>query len=141
MSTEVDLLQHLLATLAYRTQKVLRDAPQSFASFQVGQGVRTPHEILAHMRGVLTFALGLYEGKPSDHVPEDDFGNEVIRFFRVLDELSNKLAEAGIPPATDAKRLLQGPFADAMTHAGQLAMLRRLDGLPVPPENFHEADI
>lgn len=30
----------------------------------------------------------------------------------------------------------QGPLADAMTHAGQLAMLRRLHGVPVPSENF-----
>jgi len=36
---------------------------------------------------------------------------------------------------------LQGPFSDAMTHAGQLAMLRRLAGHPVPPENFIAADI
>jgi hypothetical protein len=28
-----------------------------------------------------------------------------------------------------------------MTHAGQLAMLRRLAGTPVPPENFIAADI
>jgi hypothetical protein len=40
-----------------------------------------------------------------------------------------------------APRLLQGPFSDAMTHAGQLAMLRRLAGSPVAPENFIVAAI
>jgi len=30
---------------------------------------------------------------------------------------------------------------DAMTHAGQLAMLRKLAGCPVPPENFIMAKI
>ena len=39
------------------------------------------------------------------------------------------------------ERLLQGPFSDAMTHAGQLAMLRRFAGAPVPPEDFSRADI
>ena len=39
------------------------------------------------------------------------------------------------------ERMLQGPFSDAMTHAGQLAMLRRLAGNPVPPENFIVAKI
>jgi hypothetical protein len=39
------------------------------------------------------------------------------------------------------ERLLQGPFSDAMTHAGQLALLRRLAGAPVPPENFIVANI
>jgi hypothetical protein len=37
---------------------------------------------------------------------------------------------------TTPKQLLPGPFSDAMTHAGQLAMLRRLHGDPVPPEDF-----
>ena len=40
-----------------------------------------------------------------------------------------------------AERLLQGPFADAMTHAGQLALLRRLAGTPVAPEDFSTAEI
>jgi len=37
--------------------------------------------------------------------------------------------------------LLQGPLSDAMTHAGQLAILWRLAGSPIPPENFVFADI
>ena len=39
-----------------------------------------------------------------------------------------------------AEQLLQGPFSDAMTHAGQLLLLRRLAGIPVAPENFIGAD-
>ena len=33
------------------------------------------------------------------------------------------------------------PFSDAMTRAGQLALLRRMSGSPIPPENFTFADI
>jgi hypothetical protein len=37
--------------------------------------------------------------------------------------------------------MLQGPFADAMTHVGQIALLRRLADSPVPSENFIYADV
>ncbi|MEO8622674.1 MAG: hypothetical protein ABI625_16505 [bacterium] len=40
------LLQHFLAALAYRTQKALRGAPAGFATFQAGDNVRTPSELV-----------------------------------------------------------------------------------------------
>ncbi len=70
-----------------------------------------------------------------------DFQSEIDRFHRKLEALAQHL-EAGTPfGETTPERLLQGPFSDAMTHAGQLAMLRRLSGSPVPPENFIVADV
>ena len=36
---------------------------------------------------------------------------------------------------------MQGPIADALTHTGQLAMLRRLAGCPIRGENFYIAAI
>jgi hypothetical protein len=39
------------------------------------------------------------------------------------------------------EQLLQGPLADAMTHIGQLAILRRLASSPIPKESFDEAVI
>ena len=41
---------------------------------------------------------------------------------------------------TDEK-LFQGPIADALTHVGQLAMMRRAAGAPVKGENYFVADI
>ena len=38
-------------------------------------------------------------------------------------------------------RLLAGPIADAMTHVGQLALLRRMAGVPTIGENYFAADI
>ena len=46
MSVERTMLRHLLAALAYRTQKALRDAPEGFADFRAGQDVRTPAELV-----------------------------------------------------------------------------------------------
>ena len=56
------MLRHFLAALAYRTQKALRDAPATFADFNAGSGVRTPHWLVLHMDSVLGYALTHFEG-------------------------------------------------------------------------------
>ncbi len=135
------MLHHFLAALAYRTQKALRDAPESFADFDAGSQVRTPHWLVMHMTSVLGYALTHFEG--GEYWPErlPDFDSEVRRFHGTLEQLAKHL-KAGTPfRNTTPERMLQGPFSDAMTHAGQLAMLRRLSGSPVPPENFIVAEI
>ena len=68
------------------------------------------------------------------------FDEEVERLHEILDDLSAQLATADLADGLP-DRLLQGPLSDAMSHAGQLAMLRRLAGSPVPPENFIVARI
>ncbi|MDX1384838.1 MAG: hypothetical protein R3190_14390, partial [Thermoanaerobaculia bacterium] len=135
------MLRHFLAALAYRTQKAFRGAPGSFAAFEAGNRVRTPHDLLLHMTSVLGYALTFFEG--GSYRPEklDDFDAEVERFHGKLVALARHLEEGTPLRGTTPERMLQGPFSDAMTHAGQLAMLRRLAGAPVPPENFIVADI
>jgi hypothetical protein len=59
----------------------------------------------------------------------------------MLADLSGRLERGQPLNGIREEQLLQGPFADAMTHAGQIAMLRRLHGSPVSPENFIVADI
>ncbi len=141
MDDERRLLRHFLAALAYRTQKALRGAPDDFGGFRALPGLRTPSELLRHMTSVLGYARTHFEGgtyRP-DRLPS--LQEEIDRFHAMLADLARHL-EAGTP-LRDAtwERLLQGPFSDAMTHAGQLAMLRRLAGAPVPPENFIVAAI
>lgn len=135
------LLRHFLAALAYRTQKALRDAPASFASFRVARQVRTPHELVRHMSGVLNYARTFFGGSPAllDTLPE--FGAEVARLHQIIEELGEHLRVGTPLREVTPEQLLQGPFADAMTHAGQLTLLRRLAGAPVPPENFVFAEI
>jgi len=141
MDDERRMLRHFLAALAYRTQKALRGAPDSFAGFAAGNQVRTPHELVCHMDGVLGYAATFFTGgryRPPWH---DDFAEQVRGFHHRLEVLAGHL-EAGTPlRGTTPRQLLQGPLADAMTHAGQLALLRRLAGSPVPPENFIVADV
>jgi len=135
------LLRHFLAALAYRTQKALRDAPVGFDSFRAAPRLRTPHELVAHMESVLGYARTVFIGGAYKQSPLADFKAEVMRFHRTLEDLAGHL-ENGTPfQAVTPEQLLQGPFSDAMTHAGQLAMLRRLAGAPVAPENFIYADV
>jgi hypothetical protein len=135
------LLRHTLATLAYRGGKTLRGAPGTFAGFRAAEETRTPAEILAHIGDLLDWALSLAKGKQawnnSQPLPWDE---EVQRFHAGLTALDAFLA-SDAPLACTAEKLFQGPIADALTHIGQIAMLRRMAGSPVRPENYFQAEI
>jgi hypothetical protein len=141
MDAQRALLKHFLATVAYRTQKALRGAPNSFADFRAGVNLRTPHEIIWHMTGVLGYARTFFQAGVWQPGRLDDFGAEVVRFHLVLEDLGSLLERETPSNGISPEQLLQGPLADAMTHVGQLAMLRRLAGSPVPSENFVYAAI
>jgi hypothetical protein len=137
MDEKRQLLRHFLAALAYRTQKALRGAPADFDSFHAAADVRTPAQILCHMTSVLGYARTCFVGGSYHPASLPSLQEEVERFHDLLADLARHI-ESGSPlrEGMTAERLLQGPFADAMTHAGQLALLRRLAGSPVAPENF-----
>ncbi len=136
------LLRHFLAALAYRTQKALREAPADFGSFRAADGVRTPAELIWHMTSVMGYACTCFVGGHFNPLPLQTLEDEVARFHGILQDLAQHLeSDAPLLAEISFERLLQGPFSDAMTHAGQLAMLRRLSGSPVPPESFVDADI
>lgn len=130
------LLRHFLAALAYRTQKALRDAPEGFGSFRAAPKVRTPHELVGHMNSVLGYATTFFLGGSYHVPPMPTLDDEIARFHRTLAELARLVAVESEWRNIAPEQLLQGPLSDAMTHAGQLALLRRLAGAPVPPENF-----
>jgi hypothetical protein len=137
------LLKHFLAAIAYRTQKALRDAPQHYPHFAAGHQVRTPVEILRHMTSLMGYARTLFIGGtyPVKPAPLPTFADEIKRFHDVLADVG-RLVTAGTPLGEIShQQPLQGPFADVMTHVGQLALLRRLADAPVAPENFVYADI
>lgn len=136
------LLQHFLAALAYRTTKALNDAPAGFGDFLAAPGMRTPAEIVRHMTGVLGAARAAFIGRREPLEPLPTLEAETQRFSERLEALSRDFAsESDLSEDTSMEQLLQGPLADAMTHTGQLAMLRRLAGSPIAAENFMRADI
>jgi len=133
---ERKMLRHFLAALAYRTQKAIRGASPDFPRFRAAPAVRTPHELINHMTSVLGYATTFFVGGAYRPEPLPDFAAEVDRFHEMLARLGAHIANPAGWATITAQQLLQGPLSDAMTHAGQLAMLRRLAGDPVPPENF-----
>lgn len=141
MSESRRLLRHFLAALAYRTQKALRGAPEDFADFRAGTNARTPKELVWHMTSVIGYARTMLHGGSFDPPAIPGFAAEVERFHATLEALRDDFGNPALTAAISDQQFLQGPLADAMTHAGQLAMLRRLAGSPVASENFIFANI
>ena len=135
------LLRHTLATLAYRAEKVLREAPDGFADHRLAPAARTPLEIVGHLGDLMEWALRTAQGHwvwKAESICE--WNAEVDRFYAALSALDQFLA-SDAPLGHPANVIFQGPIADALTHVGQLAMLRGMAGLPVRPESYGRAHI
>jgi hypothetical protein len=134
-------LRHTLATLAYRGGKAVRGAPESFSGFQASPGSRTAGQILAHVGDLLDWGLSIAKGQQrwQDSAPQS-WADDVARFHAGIAAFDEYLA-SGQPVAAPDEQLFQGPVADALTHVGQIALLRRLAGTPIRGENYFRADI
>ena len=136
-----EMLRHTVATLAYRGAKAVRDAPESFASFKASPTTRAPSEILAHIGDLLDWALSIAKGNETWHNSEPlPWNEEVGRFHAALASYDEYLGSGNELSAT-CERMFQGPIADALTHVGQLTMLRRIAGEPIKGENYSRAKI
>ncbi|HWC76793.1 MAG TPA: hypothetical protein VG778_04995 [Blastocatellia bacterium] len=134
-------LRHALATLAYRAAKTLRDAPPEFSGFRAGEGSRSAGEILAHMCDLLDWVLSQAEGKErwNNSTPQS-WSEDSERFFAAAKAFDDYLA-SGADLHKPPEKLFQGAIADALTHTGQIALLRRLAGARVRAENYSKATI
>jgi hypothetical protein len=136
-----EMLRHAVATLAYRGGKALRGMPAECAGFCPSEGCRTPLDLLAHIGDLLDWALSIAQGrgewKPSKPSSWDVEGK---RFFAGLKALDDYLASEQSLQAP-VEKLFQGPVADALTHVGQLAIVRRMAGSPIRGESYFAADI
>ena len=134
------VLRHLAATLAYRAAKVLRDSPTGFGAATVGAATRRPVQIVAHMADLMAWAVTLARGEYTWCAGgTNDWDTEVRRFFDGLAALDRELAATAFGGSVE--KLIQGPLADALTHVGQLSMLRGMIGAAVRPESYARADI
>lgn len=138
----IQLLRHTVATLAYRAEKVLRDVPDGFATMRVSENSRTALEILSHLGDLVEWA-GRFAGGERRWVAGPlpvTWADGVSRFFEGLEVLDAALGD-GDPSVYSAEALFQGPIADALTHVGQLALLRGVAGAPIRPESYARAKI
>jgi hypothetical protein len=136
-----EMVRHAVATMVYRGAKTLRDAPADFGAFRVKPGSRTPVEIVAHMGDLCDWALSMAKGQEIwRSSPPQEWDREVARFYASVKEFDAYIASTS-SNACPLERLFQGPIADAISHVGQLAMLRHLFGVPIKGENYFKADI
>jgi hypothetical protein len=136
-----ELLRHTLATLAYRGGKAVRHAPEGFADFQAGEGVRAPVQILAHIGDLMDWGLSIAQGRRAWHDSKPlPWAQEAERFFAALKKFDDFLASSE-PVQASIEKIFQGPVADALTHVGQINILRRLAQSPVKGESYYEAAI
>ena len=141
MDEKRSLLRHIVATIAYRGGKAVRGAPASFAAYSPDGSPRTAGRILAHVGDLFDWALSQARGAEAwnDSTPLE-WDREAERFFATLQRFDDLLA-SDAPLAVPPERLFQGALADALTHIGQLAMLRRLAGEKIRGENYSRAEI
>jgi len=141
MTDSRTLLRHTVATLAYRGGKAIRGAGPTFADYGMAETSRTPAKILAHIGDLMDWALAMSEGRREwkDSLPLP-WEQECERFFAALKKFDDYLA-SDKPLQVPAEKLFQGPIADALTHVGQIAMLRRMAGVPTAGENYFVAEI
>ncbi len=136
-----ELLRHTVSTVAYRGAKVIRKVPDTFGDFKIGGSTKTPLQILSHLGDLFAWALSQAEGK---EIWEDsktlEWNQEAERFFKTLHDFDTYLA-SDKPLHAPMEKLFQGPIADALTHVGQIAMLRRLADSPIKGENYFKASV
>ena len=134
-------LRHILATVAYRGAKAVRNAGPSFADYRAGETSRTPAKILAHVGDLMDWGLAMSEGRREWHDSAPlAWEKECERFFTALKKFDDYLASQK-PLEVSAEKLFQSAIADALTHIGQIAMLRRMAGVPIKGENYYVAEI
>ena len=135
-------LRHVVATLAYRAAKALRDTPSGFSDFSIGPNTRKPVQILAHMADLMAWAARMAQGEFVWRADgSGDWEKEKLRFFDGLANLDRVLASDAVLEQRIVNSLIQGPLSDALTHVGQLTLLRGAAGAPVRPESYPRAEI
>ena len=134
-------LRHILATIAYRGAKAVRNAGPSFADYRAAETSRTPAKILTHIGDLMDWGLAMSEGRREWHDSAPlAWEKECERFFTALKKFDDYLASEK-PLEVSAEKLFQSALADALTHIGQIAMLRRMAGVPIKGENYYVAEI
>jgi hypothetical protein len=135
------VLRHLVATIAFRASRSLRDVPDTLAGFRPTESAMTAKELVCHMTNVMAFAVSaLTQTERVRHEPVA-WSQEIERFYSLIEAVDKALAGGAVVEEGMELRLLQGPLADVLTHVGQLHTMRRQAGFPVSPTNYIKADV
>ena len=143
-----ELVRHLLATLVYRTTKIIYNAPENYPKTSIGNGARTPEKILGHINSLIQLSNRFWSPhKPTSMADlrkqskQKGWEREVELFYQLVAQFDETLSTYTLPRKYSPEKILQGPFMDAFTHVGQLVLLRRMAGLPIKGESYWMAAI
>jgi hypothetical protein len=143
-----ELVRHLLASLVYRTTKIIHDAPDSFSFTSLGFKVRTPEKILGHINSLIQLSNRFWSPERPLSMEnlrkvstKKGWEREVDLFYQLVAQFDDTLSRYVSPRKYSPEKILQGPFLDAFTHIGQLALLRRVNGSPIKGESYWMADV
>jgi hypothetical protein len=142
------LVRHLLATLVYRTTKIIHDAPSNYPYTSIGEGVRTPEKVLGHINSLIQLSNRFWSPDRlismemlRKQIGKKGWEREVGLFYKLVAQFDATLASFSSPRKHSPEKILQGPLMDAFTHVGQLALLRRMAGSPIKGESYWMADV
>ena len=92
-----DLLRHCIETIVYRLEKAIRNAPPEYPTLRIGNGGRTPVEILSHISFELTCAHSVFRHYERFEEPEaGSWKEEIERFYQIVGKLDRSIAK-GLP--------------------------------------------
>ena len=139
-------IRHFLATLNYRLRGAVRGAPDTFYTYLPSGDCRNAVELLHHINDLLRFVVRAFDKGSMVPVSPREPQAELDTFTKLLKLVDDHVGKTELRGEVNGRQLtlevlLQGPLADAMTHVGQLAMLRRQSGSPIDYQNFMLADI
>ncbi|MGB7069580.1 MAG: hypothetical protein WBD22_08805 [Pyrinomonadaceae bacterium] len=135
------LLRHMVGTVWFRGSIALANAPARFAEFRVTEDTRSSAEILAHIGDLLVGSYRLMNGEFVEPVSKPlPWSEETSRFAAAVKDLDVFLA-SDTPLAYPVEQFVQGPIGDALTHVGQIVMLRRIAGVPIQHVPYFSAEI
>jgi len=137
----IALFRHAIATLGHRFSVAVKDAPAGFADYTACPGARTPGQILAHMNVLVEWSTKVVTASSERPAEASLVWDQALhRFFTLLKAFDDAVV-ASNGSAIPIEKLLQGPLSDALTHVGQITMLRRMASSPVHAESYFRADI
>jgi hypothetical protein len=144
--SERETIRHFLATLNYRLRGAVRGAPPSFYTFMPPADGWGATELLHHINDLLRFVARAFDKGSIVPIAQREAQAELDTFTKLLKLVDDHVQKTELTGEVKGRKLslnvlFQGPLSDAMTHVGQLAMLRRQAGSPVEPGNFMLAKI
>lgn len=141
-----EVIRHFLATLNYRLRGAVRGAPASFYTFMPPADGWGATELLHHINDLLRFVVRAFDKGSMVPIAQREPKAELETFAKLLNLVDEHLQKTELTGEHKGRKLtltvlFQGPLSDAMTHVGQIAMLRRQAGSPIEAESFMLAEI